>query len=157
MTSSVDHPQPIIALGETRNLDIINPDYRLTGVCNKPFTKAQSVANHTITEKALELLSLLATTKPKDHVIINIDEFDNNNEIAQNDWLIQLHSNCRFMPETLYLTINIVDRYLSLTTIARIELQLVGIGALLISSKYDEILLGYGSRLARIRCEYVSL
>ncbi|GJS55785.1 zinc finger, CCHC-type containing protein [Tanacetum coccineum] len=41
-------------------------------------------------------------------------------------------------------------RYLSLTTIARTELQLVGIGALLISSKYDEILLGYGSRLAHI-------
>jgi cyclin B len=43
------------------------------------------------------------------------------------------------MPETLYLTIYIVDRYLSLQPVLRRELQLVGIAAMLIASKYEEI------------------
>ncbi|PWA61936.1 Cyclin A/B/D/E [Artemisia annua] len=55
------------------------------------------------------------------------------------DWLIQAHNKYKLMPETLYLTINIVDRYLSITTVARTELRLVGISALLISSKYEDI------------------
>ncbi|XP_016554266.2 G2/mitotic-specific cyclin S13-6-like, partial [Capsicum annuum] len=41
-------------------------------------------------------------------------------------------------PETLYLTIYIVDRYLAVETASRRELQLVGISAMLIASKYEE-------------------
>ncbi|XP_047261793.1 G2/mitotic-specific cyclin-2-like, partial [Capsicum annuum] len=41
-------------------------------------------------------------------------------------------------PETLYLTIYIVDRYLAVETASRRELQLVGISSMLISSKYEE-------------------
>ncbi|KAG7583415.1 Cyclin C-terminal domain [Arabidopsis suecica] len=43
------------------------------------------------------------------------------------------------MPETLYLTINLVDRFLSLTMVPRRELQLLGLGAMLIACKYEEI------------------
>ncbi|PHT52572.1 G2/mitotic-specific cyclin-1 [Capsicum baccatum] len=41
-------------------------------------------------------------------------------------------------PETLYLTIYIVDRYLAVETASRRELQLVGISSMLIDSKYEE-------------------
>ncbi|KAM3342902.1 hypothetical protein P3S68_027868 [Capsicum galapagoense] len=41
-------------------------------------------------------------------------------------------------PETLYPTIYIVDRYLAMETASRRELQLVGISAMLIASKYGE-------------------
>jgi len=43
------------------------------------------------------------------------------------------------MPETLYLTVNIIDRYLSIQGAKKKELQLVGITAMLIASKYEEI------------------
>ncbi|KAF4356293.1 G2/mitotic-specific cyclin S13-7-like [Cannabis sativa] len=55
------------------------------------------------------------------------------------DWLIEVHHKFELMPETLYLTINIVDRFLSMKVVPRRELQLVGISSMLLASKYEEI------------------
>ncbi|KAK9664449.1 hypothetical protein RND81_14G042800 [Saponaria officinalis] len=55
------------------------------------------------------------------------------------DWLIEVHEKFDLMPETLYLTINLVDRFLSLKAVPRRELQLLGIGCMLIACKYEEI------------------
>lgn len=55
------------------------------------------------------------------------------------DWLIEVHRKFELMPETLYLTINIVDRFLALKVVPRRELQLVGISSMLIACKYEEI------------------
>ncbi|GJT27405.1 cyclin [Tanacetum coccineum] len=179
MTSALDHRQPIIAQGERRKPralgDITNLVITRTAV-KKPTKKASKSLSSVLGARS-KVASGIATTKPKDPVIINIDDFDKNNELAEVeyvediymfyklsetqgylrdymdsqpdinarmraillDWLIQVHNNYDLMPETLYLTINIVDRYLSVTTVARTELQLVGISALLISSKYEEI------------------
>ena len=41
--------------------------------------------------------------------------------------------------ETLYLTINIIDRYLAKAEVTRPKFQLVGVTALLIASKYEDI------------------
>lgn len=43
------------------------------------------------------------------------------------------------VPDTLYLTVNIIDRYLELKQVRRSKLQLVGVAALLCASKYEEI------------------
>lgn len=55
------------------------------------------------------------------------------------DWLIEVHNKFELTTETLYLTINIVDRFLASETVARRELQCVGMSAMLIASKYEEI------------------
>ncbi|CAA2969348.1 G2 mitotic-specific cyclin S13-7-like [Olea europaea subsp. europaea] len=55
------------------------------------------------------------------------------------DWLVEVHKKFELMPESLYLTINIVDRFLSTRTVRRRELQLVGISSMLIACKYEEI------------------
>lgn len=55
------------------------------------------------------------------------------------DWLIEVHHKFELSNETLYLTINIIDRFLSAKIVPRRELQLVGLGAMLIASKYEEI------------------
>ncbi|KAL5101554.1 hypothetical protein RYX36_005881 [Vicia faba] len=55
------------------------------------------------------------------------------------DWLIEVHRKFELMPETFYLTLNIVDRFLSMKAVPRKELQLVGISSMLIASKYEEI------------------
>jgi hypothetical protein len=55
------------------------------------------------------------------------------------DWLVEVHQKFKLVPETLYLTINIIDRYLARSEVSRPKLQLVGVTALLIASKYEEI------------------
>ena len=55
------------------------------------------------------------------------------------DWLIDVHLKFKLVPETLYLTVNLIDRYLSQEPIPRQRLQLVGVSAMLIASKYEEI------------------
>ncbi|CAK7330727.1 unnamed protein product [Dovyalis caffra] len=55
------------------------------------------------------------------------------------DWLIEVHRKFELMPETLYLTINIVDRFLAVKVVPRRELQLVGISSMLVACKYEEI------------------
>jgi len=55
------------------------------------------------------------------------------------DWMIKIHYNFKLLPETLFLTINAVDRYFSMHQIAKRDVQLVGIAALLIITKYEEI------------------
>eukprot|EP00584_Thalassiosira_punctigera_P019027 CAMPEP_0172574314 /NCGR_PEP_ID=MMETSP1067-20121228/136639_1 /TAXON_ID=265564 ORGANISM="Thalassiosira punctigera, Strain Tpunct2005C2" /NCGR_SAMPLE_ID=MMETSP1067 /ASSEMBLY_ACC=CAM_ASM_000444 /LENGTH=404 /DNA_ID=CAMNT_0013366937 /DNA_START=264 /DNA_END=1479 /DNA_ORIENTATION=+ len=55
------------------------------------------------------------------------------------DWLVEVHLKFKLVPETLYLTVNIIDRYLAKREVSRPELQLVGVTALLIASKYEEI------------------
>jgi len=55
------------------------------------------------------------------------------------DWLIEVHLKFKLLPETLYLTVNLIDRFLSTTSIYRNKLQLVGVTAMLIASKYEEI------------------
>eukprot|EP00879_Flechtneria_rotunda_P026701 GHRR01028521.1.p1 GENE.GHRR01028521.1~~GHRR01028521.1.p1 ORF type:complete len:411 (+),score=117.15 GHRR01028521.1:116-1348(+) len=55
------------------------------------------------------------------------------------DWLVEVHLKFKLMPETLYLTCNIIDRYLSARNVSRKRLQLVGVTAMLIASKYEEI------------------
>lgn len=55
------------------------------------------------------------------------------------DWLVEVHMKFRLIPETLYLCVNIIDRYLSQVEVERQKLQLVGVTALLVACKYEEI------------------
>lgn len=55
------------------------------------------------------------------------------------NWLIEVHYRFGLMPETLYLTTNLLDRYLSVQLISRSNYQLVGATAMLLASKYEEI------------------
>ncbi|EEB06355.1 G1/S-specific B-type cyclin Cig2 [Schizosaccharomyces japonicus yFS275] len=57
-----------------------------------------------------------------------------------NDWLIEIHGSFCLTPETLFMAVNIVDRFLSLRACSLSRLQLVGITALFIASKYEEVM-----------------
>ena len=54
------------------------------------------------------------------------------------DFLIEAHAAFALLPETLFLTINILDRYCSKRVVYRRHYQLVGCTALLIAAKYNE-------------------
>ena len=55
------------------------------------------------------------------------------------DWLIDVHAKFNLFPETLFLTINIIDRYLNKKSINRKYLQLLGITSMFIAGKYEDI------------------
>lgn len=55
------------------------------------------------------------------------------------DWLVEVHLKFKLMPETLFLTINMIDRFLAAVPVRRKELQLVGVTAMFLASKYEEI------------------
>jgi G2/mitotic-specific cyclin-B, other len=55
------------------------------------------------------------------------------------DWLIEVHLKFKLMPETMFLTVNIIDRFLEKKAVVRQKLQLVGVTAMLLAAKYEEI------------------
>ncbi|KAJ6571760.1 cyclin-like protein [Mycena capillaripes] len=57
-----------------------------------------------------------------------------------NDWLIQLHFRFRLLPETLFLAVNIIDRFLSARVVSLAKLQLVGVTCMFIAAKFEEVI-----------------
>jgi hypothetical protein len=55
------------------------------------------------------------------------------------DWMIEVQINYELSQETLFLSIDILSRYIRVKQVARTDLQLIGAASLLIASKYEEI------------------
>ncbi|CAM9512038.1 unnamed protein product, partial [Discosporangium mesarthrocarpum] len=55
------------------------------------------------------------------------------------DWLVEVHLKFKLVPDTLYLTVYLIDKFLELEQVSRSNLQLVGVTAMLLASKYEEI------------------
>ncbi|KAI1411931.1 A/B/D/E cyclin [Hypoxylon sp. FL1857] len=55
------------------------------------------------------------------------------------DWVVQVHLRFQLLPETLFLAVNYIDRFLSVKVVSMTKLQLVGATALLLAAKYEEI------------------
>lgn len=56
------------------------------------------------------------------------------------DWLLEVHYKFRLQPPTIFLCINLLDRYLAVEKINRVKLQLVGVASLLIACKFEEVI-----------------
>lgn len=56
------------------------------------------------------------------------------------DWLLQVHMRYHMLPETLWIAINIIDRFLSNRIVSLVKFQLVGVTAMFIAAKYEEIM-----------------
>lgn len=50
-----------------------------------------------------------------------------------------MHYKFELMDETLFLTANIIDRFLASQTVVRKKLQLVGVTAMFLACKYEEV------------------
>jgi len=54
-------------------------------------------------------------------------------------WMIEVQTKFQLLPETLYLAVNIVDRFLSIRIVDIDKMQLVAVSAFLIACKYEEV------------------
>jgi cyclin B len=55
------------------------------------------------------------------------------------DWIVEVHYKYQMKGETLFLAISLIDRFLEKRHVMRNKLQLVGVAALLIAGKYEEV------------------
>ena len=55
------------------------------------------------------------------------------------DWIVEVNEKFKLSAQTLYQTVNLIDRYLSVLKVPRNKLQLLGVGSLMIACKYEEI------------------
>lgn len=55
------------------------------------------------------------------------------------DWLAQVHMRFHLLPETMYMTVMLIDRYLQDRVVQKDQLQLLGVAAMFLASKYEEI------------------
>jgi hypothetical protein len=55
------------------------------------------------------------------------------------DWLVEVHTRFRLLPETLFLAVNIVDRFLTNKIVMLDKLELVGVTAMFVAAKYEEV------------------
>ncbi|KIK95439.1 hypothetical protein PAXRUDRAFT_385553 [Paxillus rubicundulus Ve08.2h10] len=82
----------------------------------------------------------------EEDVMPNPDYMDGQNEVTWAmrqtlvDWLLQVHLRWHMLPETLWIAINVVDRFLTRRVVSLVKLQLVGVTAMFIAAKYEEIL-----------------
>ncbi|GAA5968425.1 hypothetical protein JCM11641_007631 [Rhodosporidiobolus odoratus] len=85
------------------------------------------------------LRELELTTMP------DADYMSNQNEVTWKmrgilvDWLVEIHTKFRLLPETIFLAVNIIDRFLSVRVVSLTKFQLVGVTALFVAAKYEEV------------------
>ncbi|KAI1191448.1 cyclin-like protein [Nemania serpens] len=76
---------------------------------------------------------------PNPHYMDNQGEIQWSMRSVLMDWVVQVHTRFGLLPETLFLTVNYIDRFLSRKIVSLGKLQLVGATAILIAAKYEEI------------------
>jgi G2/mitotic-specific cyclin-B, other len=96
-----------------------------------------------VAEYALDIMQYMKETEMKR--LANPQYMDKQNDINGRmreiliDWLIEVHLKFKLRQETLFLAVNLIDRFLERKVVSRTKLQLIGCTALLLASKYEEI------------------
>jgi hypothetical protein len=55
------------------------------------------------------------------------------------DWLIDVHKKFKLKEKTLFMAVNLIDRFLQIVQVRKQNFQLLGISCLFLASKYEEI------------------
>ena len=81
------------------------------------------------------------TPSPDYQKIISQEEINSHMRSILIDWLIEVHYNFDLNDETLFMTVLIIDRYISFKQIEKSRFQLLGITAMILASKHEEIII----------------
>jgi len=77
--------------------------------------------------------------KPKPRYMAKQTDINHSMRSILVDWLVEVCDELQLDSETLYIAVNLIDRFLSKMSVLRGKLQLVGAAALFVASKYEEI------------------
>lgn len=96
-----------------------------------------------VSEYASEIFQYLKQAeikhRPKPHYMKKQVDINHSMRSILVDWLVEVAEEYKLLPQTLYLTVNYIDRFLSVMSVRREKLQLVGTACMLIASKFEEI------------------
>ncbi|XP_070677345.1 putative cyclin-B3-1 isoform X2 [Malus domestica] len=87
--------------------------------------------------RSISITSEAQNQPPENFMSIQADIAPHMRGILVN-WLIEVHYKFELMQETLYLMVTLLDQYLSQVTIKKDDMQLIGLTALLLASKYED-------------------
>ncbi|CAD7950337.1 unnamed protein product [Amoebophrya sp. A120] len=106
----------------------------------QPLSDPQEVEDY-----ARDIYTFLCNKEKTDDMRINSAFLEGAAEVSTRmrgillDWLIEVHYKFKLLPETLYLCVNLIDRYLQRDrAIPKRRLQLMGGTCMLIAAKYEE-------------------
>ncbi|CCE64994.1 hypothetical protein TPHA_0J01730 [Tetrapisispora phaffii CBS 4417] len=123
--------------------DLLDSAYKK---CHKPFPDLQDQDTYDVvmvveySDDIFKYINELAMKlSPDPYYIRNQKELKWSYRSILIDWIINVHQRFKLLPETLFLTINLIDRFLSKKECKLNKFQLVGITALFIAAKYEEI------------------
>ncbi|MCI33036.1 cyclin A-like protein, partial [Trifolium medium] len=54
------------------------------------------------------------------------------------DWVVSIVDYFKLLPDTLYLAVSCIDRFLSFKPVSRLKLQLLCVSSMFIASKYED-------------------
>lgn len=118
--------------------DVNNGQAARSSIVPKPSTDDEAIP-----DCAAEILSVLFREETRfqarpDYMKDQLEITDDMRAVLI-DWLVQVHRTYKLRSGTLFLAVNVLDRYLARASIVRTRLQLVGVVALLIAAKFEEI------------------
>lgn len=76
---------------------------------------------------------------PENKVFADQPEVNEKMRAMMVDWIIEVHYKFKLVPQTLFLVVNLVDRYLSHKKVPRKKFQLIGTACFLVACKFEEI------------------
>ncbi|CAI7643834.1 unnamed protein product [Penicillium viridicatum] len=152
------HVAPIYSsrVDNTDGTTIIYP--RMTNVTTREMFRAKDIVEREQTQEDIdeELLDTTMVAEYGDEIFLHLrkkeiemlpvpDYMARQSELQWSmrsvlmDWLVQVHQRFNLLPETLFLTVNYIDRFLSYKVVSMGKLQLVGATAIFIAAKFEEI------------------
>ena len=113
----------------------------------KKYIKLDKIKNNQIPKDYLNIIyyNLLKEEHKGIKPMVIYNYMTDQNEINEQmrsiliDWIIDVHYKFQFRDETLFMTILIIDRFCTIRQISRIRLQLLGVTAMMIACKHEEI------------------
>ena len=137
--SKIDKQVEKIIQSNKNNFDIIDSP--------KKYIKLDNVKNGQIPKDYLNIIyyNLLQEEQKGIKPMVVYNYMADQNEINEQmrsiliDWLIDVHHKFQFRDETLFMTVLIIDRFCTIRQISRARLQLLGITAMMIACKHEEI------------------
>jgi len=98
---------------------------------------------HAVEDYAADILKhllLRERTPPRDHAYLARQaDIEERMRVILIDWVVDVVLKFKLRPETFYLAVDIIDRYLAVAPVSRGMLQLVAITSVLIAAKHEEI------------------
>lgn len=122
-----------------KNITFIYPSTTATENSNSPVMENPQYVNEYQDDILQHLKSLNNIAMPEWDYMKQQTDINNKMRAIVFDWLLKVCMSFKCKRDTIFITANILDRYLSKVQVPRSILQLVSVSAFLIACKYEEI------------------